>query len=311
MRLPLVRGAFLVVAVQAEHVQQRVAAVRERDAERGQVQRRRAHLREQLLLFLTRRARRPRRRASSTSSRNAGVLGRHATRCARSIPCACACSRTASAAPSSPDGDSRRHRSSALCRRRGRTIPLRSACGRAASCRCAARADRVAEARSARTRRTVLRRGGDRDGAGSVHRAQCRRTRRRWNEWAKCHWECPREAGSACSKRPAAAAVPSARCAIMRAMSAPRLSKYLRGVHCFACETSHDPRTLLGVCQRCGMPLRVDYDLGAIRLELADRRVRVRRRCGAIASCCRWRRATRSRSARASRRCSRSKRTSG
>ncbi len=53
-------------------------------------------------------------------------------------------------------------------------------------------------------------------------------------------------------------------------MSTPRLSKYLRGIHCFACETSHDPRTLLGVCQRCGMPLRVDYDLGAIRLKLAD-----------------------------------------
>ena len=50
----------------------------------------------------------------------------------------------------------------------------------------------------------------------------------------------------------------------------PRLSKYLRGVHCFACETSHDPRTLLGVCQRCGMPLRVDYDLGAIRLKRSD-----------------------------------------
>jgi threonine synthase len=53
-------------------------------------------------------------------------------------------------------------------------------------------------------------------------------------------------------------------------MSAPRLSKFLRGVHCFACETSHDPRTLLGVCQRCGMPLRVDYDLGSIRLKRSD-----------------------------------------
>ncbi|HEX4973981.1 MAG TPA: threonine synthase, partial [Steroidobacteraceae bacterium] len=53
-------------------------------------------------------------------------------------------------------------------------------------------------------------------------------------------------------------------------MKAPRLSKYLHGIRCFACETSHDPHTLLGVCQRCGMPLRVDYDLGAIRLKLAD-----------------------------------------
>src|SRR6188474_1658116 len=56
----------------------------------------------------------------------------------------------------------------------------------------------------------------------------------------------------------------------MRGMKAPRLSKYLHGIRCFACETSHDPHTLLGVCQRCGMPLRVDYDLGAIRLKLAD-----------------------------------------
>jgi len=52
--------------------------------------------------------------------------------------------------------------------------------------------------------------------------------------------------------------------------TSPRLSKFLRGIHCFACETSHDPRTLLGVCQRCGMPLRVDYDLSSIRLKLAD-----------------------------------------
>src|ERR1700741_5172661 len=44
----------------------------------------------------------------------------------------------------------------------------------------------------------------------------------------------------------------------------------MRGIHCFACEPSHDPRTLLGVCQRCGMPLRVDYDLGAIRLKRSD-----------------------------------------
>ena len=58
--------------------------------------------------------------------------------------------------------------------------------------------------------------------------------------------------------------------AAMTSHLTPRLSKFLRGVHCFACETSHDPRTLLGVCQRCGMPLRVDYDLGAIRLRLAD-----------------------------------------
>ncbi|MGD9598830.1 MAG: threonine synthase [Steroidobacteraceae bacterium] len=46
----------------------------------------------------------------------------------------------------------------------------------------------------------------------------------------------------------------------------PRLSPYLDGVRCFACGREHDPRTLLGVCVTCGMPLRVDYDLAAIRL---------------------------------------------
>ncbi|MEZ5531580.1 MAG: threonine synthase [Steroidobacteraceae bacterium] len=45
-----------------------------------------------------------------------------------------------------------------------------------------------------------------------------------------------------------------------------RLSPHLDGVRCFACGLAHDPRTLLGVCTACGMPLRVDYDLAAIRL---------------------------------------------
>ena len=49
-----------------------------------------------------------------------------------------------------------------------------------------------------------------------------------------------------------------------------RLSRYLAGASCFACGTSHDPATLLGVCVACGMPLRIDYDLAAIRLTLAD-----------------------------------------
>jgi threonine synthase len=53
-------------------------------------------------------------------------------------------------------------------------------------------------------------------------------------------------------------------------MTAPRLSPYLSGVRCFACETPHDPRTLLGVCTKCGMPLRVDYNLASIRLKRAD-----------------------------------------
>ena len=53
-------------------------------------------------------------------------------------------------------------------------------------------------------------------------------------------------------------------------MSAPRLSRHLAGVRCFACNLGHDPRTLLTVCTRCGLPLRVDYDLPAIRLRLSD-----------------------------------------
>jgi threonine synthase len=53
-------------------------------------------------------------------------------------------------------------------------------------------------------------------------------------------------------------------------MTTPRLSRYLSGVRCFACETPHDPRTLLSVCTKCGMPLRVDYDLASIRLRRTD-----------------------------------------
>lgn len=53
-------------------------------------------------------------------------------------------------------------------------------------------------------------------------------------------------------------------------MAGPRLSRYLRGVACFACETPHDPRALLTVCVNCGLPLRVDYDLSRVRLTLGD-----------------------------------------
>jgi threonine synthase len=53
-------------------------------------------------------------------------------------------------------------------------------------------------------------------------------------------------------------------------MSSPRLSRYLSGISCFACETAHDPRHLLTVCTACGMPLRVDYDLSRVRLTLAE-----------------------------------------
>ena len=57
-------------------------------------------------------------------------------------------------------------------------------------------------------------------------------------------------------------------------MQRPRLSRYLSGVSCYACSAPHDPRTLLTVCTRCGLPLRVDYDLSSIRLTLADLRAR-------------------------------------
>ncbi len=53
-------------------------------------------------------------------------------------------------------------------------------------------------------------------------------------------------------------------------MSAIRLSPFLSGVRCFACETPHDPRGLLTVCRQCGMPLRVDYDLASIRWKRGD-----------------------------------------
>lgn len=53
-------------------------------------------------------------------------------------------------------------------------------------------------------------------------------------------------------------------------MTNPRLSRHLVGVRCFSCETPHDPRTLLGVCTRCSLPLRVDYDLSSVRLKLSD-----------------------------------------
>jgi threonine synthase len=56
----------------------------------------------------------------------------------------------------------------------------------------------------------------------------------------------------------------------MEHLVSARLSRYLSGIHCFACETAHDPQQLLGVCAQCGLPLRVDYDLSSVRLTLAD-----------------------------------------
>jgi threonine synthase len=39
------------------------------------------------------------------------------------------------------------------------------------------------------------------------------------------------------------------------------LNPLLKGLTCFACGAPHDFRALQTVCTRCGMPLRVDYDL--------------------------------------------------
>lgn len=44
----------------------------------------------------------------------------------------------------------------------------------------------------------------------------------------------------------------------------------MTGLSCFACGKAHDPRALATVCSACGMPLRVDYDLAAVRLSLTD-----------------------------------------
>ena len=53
-------------------------------------------------------------------------------------------------------------------------------------------------------------------------------------------------------------------------MTAPLLNPHLTGVRCFACDRPHDPHALLTVCDACGLPLRVDYDLAAVRLSLRD-----------------------------------------
>ncbi len=53
-------------------------------------------------------------------------------------------------------------------------------------------------------------------------------------------------------------------------MNRPRLSRHLLGIRCFSCSEPHDPRVLHSVCQRCGLPLRVDYDLASIHLRLKD-----------------------------------------
>ena len=61
---------------------------------------------------------------------------------------------------------------------------------------------------------------------------------------------------------------------ILACVNAPRFSPHLSAARCFACETVHDPRTLLGVCTKCGMPLRIDYDLANVKLRLSDLQAR-------------------------------------
>ncbi len=47
-------------------------------------------------------------------------------------------------------------------------------------------------------------------------------------------------------------------------------SAFFTKLSCFRCETEHDKSVVQSVCTRCGMPLRVDYDLAAVRLSPAD-----------------------------------------
>jgi threonine synthase len=57
-------------------------------------------------------------------------------------------------------------------------------------------------------------------------------------------------------------------------MTSIKLSPALSGITCFACDAPHDPRQLLTVCTKCGLPLRVDYDLSRVSLKLEDLRDR-------------------------------------
>ena len=76
-------------------------------------------------------------------------------------------------------------------------------------------------------------------------------------------------------------------------------------LRCFSCEREHDAGVLQSVCTACGDPLRVDYDLPSIRLTRRDV-------CNRVPSLWRYREvlplppAARSRSPKASRRCSQS-----
>src|SRR6059058_751826 len=43
------------------------------------------------------------------------------------------------------------------------------------------------------------------------------------------------------------------------------LNALVKGLSCFACGAGHDHRVLQTVCTRCGMPLRVNYQLRPFR----------------------------------------------
>lgn len=52
------------------------------------------------------------------------------------------------------------------------------------------------------------------------------------------------------------------------------VSRHFTGLSCFACGKTHDPRRRPGVCETCGLPLRVDYALphrGVSLRDIADR----------------------------------------
>ncbi len=50
------------------------------------------------------------------------------------------------------------------------------------------------------------------------------------------------------------------------------LNPRVTGLSCFSCQEPHEPRQLQTVCKRCGLPLRVDYDLRGLRLDLGPSR---------------------------------------
>jgi threonine synthase len=50
----------------------------------------------------------------------------------------------------------------------------------------------------------------------------------------------------------------------------PRRNPRWTDLRCFACDRSHSIEALQGVCAACGLPLRVDYDLASLSLDVAS-----------------------------------------